>query len=252
VHGNRDVWVLDAARGSLTRLTSDQAAEGLPVWSPDGQRLAYESQRSGAWNLYVRAASGQGGEERLQESSKHQIPIDWSNDGRFLLYLEGTGAAIFDGDLLALPMTGATRTPVPIAATTFAEIGGRFSPDGRWVAYETHQSGRPEVVVQPFPDASTGAVPVSVQGGSTPRWSADGRELFFMRSDGTLMVVEAKTSGTRFETSVPRALFRSSALNWFGWFQYEVDRAGRFLMSVASPAAPPIRLLLNWKPAATR
>jgi serine/threonine protein kinase len=250
VQGNRDVWVLDAARGSLTRLTSDPSGEGLPVWSPDGQRLAYESLRSGVWNLYVRPASGQAAEARLQESTKHQIPLDWSSDGRFLLYLEGSGAAIYDGDLFALPMTGGARTPLPIATTTFAEIGGRFSQDGRWVAYETRQSGRPEIAVQPFPDASAGAVQVSVQGGSTPRWSADGSELYFMAPDGTLMAVDVKATGARFETGVPRALFRSSALNWFGWFQYEIDKAGRFLMTVANQA-PPIRLLLNWTPRST-
>jgi serine/threonine protein kinase/Tol biopolymer transport system component len=248
--GNRDVWVLDAARGSLTRLTSDPTAEGLPVWSPDGQRLAYESLRSGVWNLHVRPAAGQATEERLQESSKHQIPLDWSRDGRFLLYLEGTTVAIYDGDLFALPMTGADRTPLPIATTPFTELSGRFSPDGRWVVYETHQSGRPEIVVQPFPDASAGAVQVSVQGGSTPRWSADGRELYFMARDGTLMAADVTVSGARFEAGVPRPLFRSTALNWFGWFQYDVDRTGRFLMSVATDATPPIRLLLNWKPAA--
>ena len=251
VAGNRDVWVLDSARGSLTRLTADSVAAGLPVWSPDGQRIAYESLRSGAWNLYVRASAGQGAEERLQESSKSQIPLDWSRDGRFLLYVEGATAAMVDGDLFALPMTGSTRTPLPIATSRFPENGGRFSPDGRWVAYETTQSGRPEIVVQPFPDPSTGAVQVSVQGGSTPRWRADGRELYFMAPDATLMAVEVTASGNRFDAAVPRALFRSTALNWFGWFQYDVDASGRFLMSVATDAAPPIRLLLNWKPGGT-
>ena len=250
VLGNRDVWVLDTARGSLTRLTSDPGADGLPVWSPDGQRLAYESLRQGVWNLYVRPASGQAAEERLQESPQHQIPLDWSNDGDFLLYTEGTRGVLADGDLFALPMRGAARTPLPIATTAFQEKDGRFSPDGRWVAYETSHSGRPEIVVQSFPDPSAGAVQVSVQGGSTPRWSADGRELYYMADDGTLMAAEVKASGTRFEAGVPRALFRSSALNWFGYFQFEVDRAGRFLMSVVSQA-PPIRLLLNWKPGAT-
>jgi eukaryotic-like serine/threonine-protein kinase len=250
VQGNRDVWVLETARGSLTRLTSDPAAEGLPVWSPDGDRLAYEILRNGAWNLYVRPASGQAAEVRLQESSKHQIPLDWSSDGRFLLYVETTRGVFSDGDLFALPMIGATRTPLPIATSAFREKDGRFSPDGHWVAYETTQSGRPEILVQPFPDATAGAVQVSVQGGSTPRWSADGRELYFMADDGTLMAVEAKATGTRFEAGVPRALFRSSALNWFGFFQFEVDRAGRFLMIVANQA-PPIRLLLNWKPGET-
>ena len=250
VQDNRDVWLLDTARGSLTRLTSDPGADGLPVWSPDGQRLAYESLRQGVWNLYVRPASGQAAGVRLQESSQHQIPLDWSNDGDFLLYSESTRGVLADGDLFALPMRGAARTPLPIATTAFQEKDGRFSPDGRWVAYETTHSGRPEIVVQSFPDASAGAVQVSVQGGSTPRWSADGRELYYMADDGSLMAAEVKASGKRFEASVPRALFRSSALNWFGYFQFEVDRAGRFLMSVVAQA-PPIRLLLNWKPGGT-
>jgi eukaryotic-like serine/threonine-protein kinase len=143
VDGNRDVWVLDAARGSLTRLTADPVAAGLPVWSPDGQSLAYESFRSGVWNLNVRSASGQGAEERLQESAKSQIPLDWSRDGRFLLYVEGDTVTMADGDLLALPMTGSARRPLPIATTGFNENGGRFSPDGRWVAYEPCPSTMP-------------------------------------------------------------------------------------------------------------
>jgi len=118
-------------------------------------------------------------------------------------------------------------------------------------AVDRRAIGPPEIVVQSFPDASAGAVQVSVQGGSTPRWSAEGRELYFMAPDGTLMAAGVKTSGARFESGVPRALFRSSAMNWFGWFQYEVDKAGRFLMTVGTDAAPPIRLLLNWKPGST-
>jgi serine/threonine protein kinase/Tol biopolymer transport system component len=248
VDGNRDVWVLDPSRGSLTRLTSDPGGDGLPVWSPDGQRVAYESLRQGVWNLYVRPAGGQASGERIKQSPKHQIPLDWSSDGRFLLFQETAGGVYgSDGDLVALPMTGAARAPLPVATTSFLERDGRFSPDGRWVAYETTESGRPEIVVQSFPDGSAGAVPVSVQGGSTPRWSADGRELYFMMADGTLMAAEVKLGGERVEAGVPRALFRSSALNWFGYFQFEVDRTGRFLMTVAHQA-PPIRLLLHWKP----
>jgi hypothetical protein len=104
-------------------------------------------------------------------------------------------------------------------------------------------------VVQRFPDPSTGIIQVSVHRGSTPRWRGDGRELYFMAPDATLMAVDVMTSGARLEAGVPRPLFRSAALNWFGWFQYDVDATGRFLMSVATDAAPPIRLLLNWKPA---
>ena len=233
VDGNRDVWVLDIARGTSRDLTADPVAAGTArlVSRRTASRLRVVT--FGRLEPVCQAGLGAGGRGASARVLEDQIPLDWSRDGRFLLYVEGTTVTMTDGDLFALPMTGSARTPLPIATTAVQEKGGSSRRMGAVWRIETNQSGRPEVVVQPFPDASTGAVQVSVQGGSTPRWRADGRELYFMAPDATLMAVEVTISGTRFDAGVPRPLFRSAALNWFGWFQYDVDASGRFLMSVA-------------------
>ena len=151
VKGNGDIWLLDLVRGGMTRLTFDAALDINPVWSPDGMRIAFASNRTGVFDLYVKPSNGSGAEERLVESPNNKAPQDWSRDGRWLLYYEinpTTGR-----DLWALDMTSPDRTPRVVANTPAEEVLAQFSPDGRWVAYQTNESGRFEVVVQPFPDA---------------------------------------------------------------------------------------------------
>jgi Tol biopolymer transport system component len=248
---NRDVWMMEVSSGSVTRVTAHADEDGLPVWAPDGRRLAYESMRqAGFYSLFVRQLNSPQTETLLrQDADRNFWPLDWSRDGRHLLYLEAPD--VMRGDIYALPMTGPDRTPIPVAATPFEEMNGAFSPDGAWVAYQTNQSGRQEIVVQAFPDAAKGSVQVSVNGGATPKWSPDGRELYFMAPDGKLMatVIAATDAGAKSE--IPRSLFQTAAGYWFGIPQYDVDRQGRFLMDIGGHPAPPIRLLLNWKPGAT-
>ena len=175
---------MDLARGAFTRFTFDAAADGFPLWAPDGSRIAFESTRTGSWDIWLKPSSGMGMEERLLGTPSNEWPLDWSMDGRFLLYYQDGGKT--GADLWALPMTGDDRNPIAVANTPFEEITGEFSPDGRWVAYETNESGRFEIVVQPFPNP-TGKWQVSTSGGMRPRWRADGRELYFVALDGKLM-----------------------------------------------------------------
>jgi len=152
---------------------------------------------------------------------------------------------------LALPMMGNDRKPIVIVNTPFEELNGQFSPDGRWVAYETNASGRFEIVVQPFPQASS-KWPVSTGGGIQPRWRADGKELYFIGPDGKLMASSVTASGPTFTAGKPVALFPAPLAPGIGSNkqEYIVSRDGRFLLNqpVETSATTPITLILNWHP----
>jgi Tol biopolymer transport system component len=184
VQGNTDLWLLDGARTS--RFTFDAAADLFPLWSPDGTRIAFASTRTGTLDLYVKAASGAGVEEVLVASSQAKIPSDWSADGRFLLHFSVDPQT--NADLWVLPLEG-DRTPWVLLKTPFSERHGTFSPDGRWVAYQSNESGRNEIYIRPFagPAASGasasqvgGQWQVSTAGGTFPRWRRDVRELYYL------------------------------------------------------------------------
>jgi serine/threonine protein kinase len=249
VRGNLDVWVMDLVGGGLRRFTSDPASDGTPVWSPDGMKVAFSSagRKGPTANLYLKPTSGPGTEELLLETPNNKFTQDWSKDGRFLLYLEldpKTGR-----DLWALPITGNNRKPILVANTPSDELKGQFSPDGHWVAYQTNESGRFEIVVQPFPEP-TSKWQVSTGGGIQPRWQNDGKELYFVAPDGKLMAASI-TTGATFAAGIPTPLFSvtpESALSTKQ--QYTVSRDGRFLISqpVDSSTTPPITVILNWKP----
>jgi Tol biopolymer transport system component len=251
VQGNRDVWLIDIARGGLTRLTFGSSVDGYPIWAPDGTRLAFESNRKGPYGLYVRPSTAVGTEEAIAGSSNNRWPLDWSKDGRFLLYHEDdprTGS-----DIWALPMTEGNRTPIVVANTPFAELTGQFSPDGRWVAYDTNESGQMQVVVQPFPNPR-GKSQISTSGGMAPRWRADGQEVYFIATDGTLMAAVVHASASSFETEAPVPLFHTRMNNIGTKQQYAVAPDGRFLINqiMEDASATPITLILNWKPGQMR
>jgi len=253
IQGNRDVWLMDLARGAFTRFTFDAAADGFPVWAPDGSRIAFESLRTGSWDIWFKPSTGIGMEELILGTPSNEWPLDWSMDGRFLLYyLDGgkTGA-----DLWALPMTGADRNPIAVANTPFEEVTGEFSPDGRWVAYETNESGRFEVVVQPFPNP-TGKWQVSTSGGMRPRWRTDGRELYFVSLDGKLMAAPVAGEPSTFDAGTPATLFATPIRGLVGAVpkhQYAVSPDGRFLINTELDSADaPITLIQNWTPNTTR
>jgi Tol biopolymer transport system component len=167
------VWLIDLARGTSERFT--HTAENLsPVWSPDGTQIAYASNRdSGVNNLWMKASSGGSPDVLLLASNVDKTPRSWSPDGMFLAYVS-MGAR---GDIWILPLTG-SRTPFPFAQTEFDERDPRFSPDGRWLAYHSDESGRNEVYLRPFPKGDDRWM-ISAGGGMTPKWRGDSRELFY-------------------------------------------------------------------------
>jgi Tol biopolymer transport system component len=172
--------------------------------------------------------------------------MDWSKDGAYLMYYENNPATL--GDLLALSMRSVNDKPVVIANSPFEERIGQFSPDGRWVAYETNESRRSEIVVQSFPNASSKWT-VSNNGGIQPRWKRDGTELYFIGPDSKMMAVPIKFSGSNLEPATPVALFQTR-VPMVPKPQYSVSADGRFLVNeqVENPAANSITLILNWKP----
>lgn len=206
----------------------------------------FESARKRSFDIYVKAANGAGAERPLLELPGNQWPNDTSRDGKFLLYYDDGHA----GDLMALPLTG-DATPIAIATTPFAERWGVFSPNGRWVAYDTNESGRNEVVVQPFPNP-TGKWQVSTEGGTFPRWSADGKELYSING-GKAMMSSIRDSPS-FDASAPITLFQARFPDGGAGITFRAPYAiapdGRFLVNRTVDAAtvPPITILLNWKP----
>jgi eukaryotic-like serine/threonine-protein kinase len=246
--GNNDIWLMDLIRGGISRFTFDTSVDLTSVWWPDGMRIAFASSKKGPFNIYSKASNGTGAEELLLESPNSAYPQDWSKDGRFLLYSEAdpkTGR-----DLAALPVAGSDRKPIVVTRTPFDELNGQFSPDGHFVAYETNESGRFEIVVQSFPEPN-GKWQVSTAGGTQPRWRADGKELYFVSLDGKLTAASIN-AGTTFSAGTPIALFPVKIAPGAGANkqQYAVSRDGRFLVNepveTANPA--PITVILNWKP----
>jgi eukaryotic-like serine/threonine-protein kinase len=255
--GTRNIWLYEFARGVTTRFTFDPGVDVDPVWAPDGSRIAFGSSRSGTLDLYQKASNLAGDDELLFKSSEAKVPGSWSPDGRFLLYyLPLAPNQIW---LLPLGVGGADRKPVPFAKSEFNQAAGRFSPDGHWVAYSSNESGRDEIYVRPF-DASSatgsspaGGTPVtgkwmaSKDGGTTPLWRRDGKELFYMSLDGSAMAVDVSTSGV-FQAEIPKALFKVPRGELF----WDVSSDGkRFLMAApsdASASAPaPFTVVLNWQ-----
>jgi serine/threonine protein kinase len=250
LESNTDLWLIDLLRGGTTRFTFDPANDQMPVWSPDGGLIAFMSNRKGIYDLYVKPSSGGGTDSLILASSSVKAPTDWSRDGRFLLFQYADPQTGWD--LGALPMTG-ERKPIPLVKTPFEERTGQFSPDGRWIAYQSNESGRFEIYVQPFPGPG-GKWPVSTAGGTDPRWRADGGELFFVAPDATLMAVRVHASGATFDAEAPTALFHTRMVagglaNLFE--QYTVSRDGRFLVNVpadGTTTVAPITCVINWHP----
>jgi len=250
---NGDIWLLDFSRGVRTRFTFHQSTGSSPVWSSDGSRIIFA-----AGNLldtiYEKSATG-AGEERalLKTASETMLPTSWSRDGRFLLY---AGAEAKTGDdLWALPLESNSK-PAHLLSTPFNELYGSFSPDGRWIAYISNESGRNEIYVRPFvgsgssaPTLGEGKWQLSRDGafGAIPKWTKDGKEIIFMGVGRAMMAVDVNGRGAAFQMGTPKQLF--TALPNSGW---DVTGDGqRFLMTVepgqGQNTQTPITVVLNWQ-----
>ena len=248
-----DIWLIDVARGIESRFTFDPGLDILPVWSPDGSRIVFGASRGGPPILYQKASSGAGSEELLIQSGTVNHPTDWSRDGRFIVYANLDRQKQWD--LWILPGVEGTpgdRKPFPFLQTNFSEHYARFSPNGRWLAYASDESGKWEVYVQPFPKPGRKSQ-ISTAGGTQPQWRRDGKELFYLAADRKLMAA-AVTEGATFEAGAPRMLFQTRmpapfGQTRFGGSSYAVAADGQRLLIVtevteATPA--PATVLLNW------
>jgi Tol biopolymer transport system component len=261
VQGNDDLWLLDGARTS--RFTSDAADERWPVWSPDGTWIVFNSTRAGPFDLYQKLTSGAGAEERLVASDQGGNPTSWSGDGKFLLYFVNDPQS--NSDLWVVPMAG-DRTPFAFLKTPFREAFGAFSPDGRWVAYQSSESGRPEIYVRPFISPGSGGTAasaasawslVSTAGGIVPMWRPDGKELYYLSPAGAIMAAPITVTGATLEPGAPVVLFPTRIVGGGADVQvgrnYDVAPDGRFLINTElDSVAAPITLLMNWNPEGTK
>jgi Tol biopolymer transport system component len=247
--GDLQIWTLDNERAINTRLGFLADGSRAPVWSSDSKYVAFSSARGNA--IYVKDAANSGSERPVLQTGMAKFVNDWSLDGRYLLYTE-TATSL---DLFALPDPLGTgeRKPIPVANSGFSESQGQFSPDGRWVAYASDESGRFEIYVVPFPpgDGRTGKSLVSSAGGRQPRWRADGKELYYLGPDSSVMAVDTQTDPV-FQRATPHALFRSPTIPYAANTQhrYDATRDGKkFLMVnvlVGGPSSP-VTVVLNWE-----
>lgn len=246
--GNQDIWMVDVERGTHTRLTSDPAVDILPLWTPDGTRIAFSSGRAGGANaLYWMPADGSGAAEELTKATTNQGATSWLPDATTLAFYDVGGSY----DIFTVKPG---ESPVRFSETAFREQGPTFSPDGRWLAYSSNETGPDEVYVTPYPGPG-GRITISTGGGRSPRWSSDGGELFYR--NGRQMIVVAVEPGQTFRTGAPSILFEGDyvqELEGTGAHNYDVSHDGqRFLMVVPAPAEklgenarPRIVVVQNW------
>ena len=245
---DQDLWLVDLPSGRSSRVTFDARLEDWPVWSEDGRRLVFSS--TGAiGSLFEQSIAGEQVARLLLESPQHKIPTSISRDGRFLLYTSVNGPTRLD--VWVLPLTG-ERTPYPLIRRAFDQAQAQFSPDGRWVAYVSNESGRQEVLARPFAPVSTSdaesageSVIVSKSGGTAPRWRGDGKELFFLTPEGAIASVPVSV-GPALAVGSPTTLFQAPGIaeDW------SVSADGsRFLVMATegSSASTFFSLIFDWQ-----
>jgi dipeptidyl aminopeptidase/acylaminoacyl peptidase len=250
---NTDVWVHDLGRDVRTRLTFAPGTDDAPVWSPDGSYIYFSSGRGAAKrDLYCKPSSGAGEEQLLLTSDRDKYPTDCTADGKHLVFFSPQRNGSGD-DIWVLPLAEggvkAASGPLPFLQTEFSEDDARFSPDGRWLAYWSNETGRGEVYVRPFPGPG-GKWQISTEPGDYPRWRGDGRELFYITDRGVLMAVDVSGTGPSFEAGRPRPLFSvtnarsSSALN----SPFDVTANGQRFIAVVGEGrqVSTINIVLNW------
>ena len=242
--GSNDIWIYDVQRGLSTRVTSDPALDDNEVWSPDGNSLFFRSNRKGVFGIYRKAADGSGTEQSIYEDSLNKFPASFSPDGKFLAYQTygdpKTGNDIW---ILGDPLGPRGRSKAfPFAHSEFLEVDPQFSPDGKWIAYQSNESGRPEIYVAPFPGPG-GKRQVSTAGGSRARWRPDGKELFYIGPNQRLMAAGIAAKGGSLEVGKIEALFGGLTGS------YDVSTDGQRFLAVVPPEGKvqePLTVVQNW------
>ncbi|MCI0567838.1 MAG: protein kinase [Acidobacteria bacterium] len=245
--GNMDIWTYETSGGLATRLTSHAALDAAPIWSPDGSRIAFFSLRLTHPDLFLMSSNGAGEAELMVQSPMSKYTTDWSLDGHFVLYRLLDPKANLE--LWMLPADG-ERKPVPLIKTSYGVSHGQFSPEGRWIAYSSNETGKWEIYVAPFPGPG-GNWRISTGGGIEPRWRRDGKELYYLAPDGMLMAVEVK-EGATFDAGAAKPLFKSRRREHVSsgdLYSYDVSADGqRFLVNtdVGEAGASTLNLVQDW------
>ena len=248
--GSRDIWIHDLIRSTKTRLTFDEGAEQTPTWSPSGGEIAYTVGGFDGSSLMRKTVDGTGEAAVLVEADSFTSGADWSRDGRYLAYYElNPDTQSEDIRYVEFGADGDASEPVTFLSTPAEERAPKLSPDGRFLAYVSNESGRTEIYVQPFPDGA-GKWQVSENGGSQPRWRSDGNRLYYVEGEDALMTVSISTEPA-FTLGQPQVQFESRDLGSGLGAAYDVSADGqRFLTIVpvegADAAPPKIRIVQNW------
>jgi Tol biopolymer transport system component/predicted Ser/Thr protein kinase len=250
-NGNGDIWVVDLERSVAQPITFDQGRDWTASWSPDGSRLAFASTRSDSTTrIYEKSSTGTGTETVLPAGDVSSIPVNWSADGKYIVFSRLRQFGNTSGyDTWVLPTFG-DRKPAPLLETGFDKFQARVSPNSNFVAYSTNESGTYQIVVQTFPDASGGKWQITADGGVEPKWRRDGRELYYLSLDGKLMSVAI--GGPAFTAGRPMELFQTSlTVNRAQPTRdrrYDIAPDGRFLMVIpsATSAPTPYSVIVNW------
>jgi len=246
-----DIWIRDLVRGVTSRFTFSDGDDSNPRWAPDGNRIVYSSPHEGIDNLYIKAVGGTGEPELLQASEHPQYSADWSTDGRYLLYYDRDPERSWD--IWYRDMDAPDSEGTPFVNSQFAEVRARFSPDGRWVAYQSNESGRAEIYVQPFPSPG-GKWQISTEGGSEPQWHPDGTALYYVAPDTNMMRVDVQIGDT-FEAGIPEPVFQVSLSPVTQDSRYWIAPDGERILllgSLQGESTPPTTIVLNWAAEQTR
>ena len=242
--GTYDIWLYDLVRSTPSRFTTNPRHDDHAVWSPDGSRIVFSSDRNGHYDLYQKSVGGAEKEELLLDTPFHKFASDWTKDGRFLVFYQQDPKTKFDIWLLDFSGGNGAGKPVLLMQTQFNESWAKVSPDGRWLAYTSDETGESEVYVQAFPSLG-GKWRVSPSGGSRPVWSHDGKELFYIATNQKLMVAEVK-GGAKFQTLAPKPMV-DTHLGPSRLFDISPD-GRRFLLlnPIEDPVPPAINVVVNW------
>jgi WD40 repeat protein len=241
--GNWDVWVIDLESKIPIRVTSDPAQDSDAIWSPDSNEVVFVSNRGGTFALYRKRLRGTAGEELLLKTADEPRPTDWTDDGRFIVYE-------LNRNVYALPLTGADRSPVPVAESEFNEYGANASADGRWIAYASDESGAFQVYIQSFPKAAE-KIRVSTVYGIHPRWRRDGRELVYWQPPDALRSVELRYDSTGIHagpptTTLPPNIGILDVVDSRHHYAMSADGQRFLLRQAAGPPGPPVNVVVNW------
>ena len=246
--GSGDVWIVDMERGTTNRLTSHPAYDWIPVWSPDGLRVTFASNRDGIMDIYEKSLGGN--EERLlYKSPERKNPNCWSADGRFLVFEQENPKTKWD--LYALPMDPGSK-PVPLAQSEYDERNGALSPDGKWLAYTSNESGGFEVYVRPFGPVnseSTSNIRLSVDSGDYAQWRSDGRELYYLTLDGKIAALDVKTGATGLRFGPTKKLFEIGTPGGVSGRVIAASRDGTRFLSLLrrqEGVAVPLTVVYDW------